>query len=246
MYVLEYGLVFLIGLAAGSFLNVVITRLPQEESVIVGRSRCPQCHRPLSWYDNIPIVSYLWLKGRCRFCREAIPWRYPLVEMAGGVLALGLWARFPERGLLLAYGPFTAALVVLTVLDLQYRWIPDVITYPGIALGLVLALLLPHLTFIAAASGAVLGAVLFHGVGWTYQKLTGRQGLGGGDVKLLALIGAFLGIQAIPVVILVSATLGSVVGLILAWRSGQGRLTSIPYGPFLGLAALFYLFGGEI
>ncbi len=238
-----YGLIFLTGLAIGSFLNVVITRLPQRKSVLASRSHCPWCCHPLAWYDNLPLLSYFWLGGRCRFCQVAIPWRYPAVELASGVLALGLWAQFPKSPLLLAYGLFVAVLIVVTVLDLEHRWIPDIVTYPSIAVGLLLSLILPQLKFFEALLGILLAAVIFQGVAWVYKRLTGRQGLGGGDVKLLALIGTYLGVKAIPMIILISATSGSLVGLILAWRSGLGRLTPVPYAPFLGLAALFYLFG---
>jgi leader peptidase (prepilin peptidase)/N-methyltransferase len=160
------------------------------------------------------------------------------------LLAAALWARFPADPVLLAYGPFTAALVVLSALDLEHRWLPDVITLPGTALGLGLALVLPHLRFPEALLGALLGAAVFQGVSWLYQKITRREGLGGGDVKLLALIGAFLGYQALPLVGLMSAVLGSLVGLIVVWRHGRSSLKEfqIPYGPCLALAALFYLF----
>jgi leader peptidase (prepilin peptidase)/N-methyltransferase len=243
-----YLLTFLVGLALGSFFNVVITRLPQGEQFWRGRSRCPHCRAALPWRDNLPLLSYLWLRGRCRFCGAAISRRYPLVELAGGVLALALWARFPDRLLLLAYGPFGAALLLLSAIDLEQRLLPDAITLPGIALGLILALALPHLTWWEAAAGALLGGAAFFAVGWIYEKLTGRQGMGGGDVKLMAMIGAFLGLQAVPFVVFVSAALGTLVGLGLAlythrWRGGQWRVTSIPYGPFLAAAALLYLFG---
>jgi leader peptidase (prepilin peptidase) / N-methyltransferase len=244
---MSYLLAFLVGLALGSFLNVVISRLPQGEQFWRGRSRCPQCRATLPWFDNIPLLSYVRLRGRCRFCGAVIPWRYPLVELAGGVLALALWAAFPDRLLLLAYGPFTAALLTLGAIDLEHRLLPDVITLPGIALGLLLALALPQLNLLAAAAGALLGGGSFFAVGWTYEKLTGRQGMGGGDVKLMAMIGAFLGVQAVPFVVFISALLGTVAGLGLAfkaqrWRAGQWRVTSLPYGPFLAVAALIYLF----
>ncbi|MFP3867530.1 MAG: prepilin peptidase [Desulfobacteraceae bacterium] len=241
-----YILAVLVGLALGSFLNVVITRLPQGEPVLAGRSRCPQCRHPIPWYDNLPIISFFWLKGRCRFCQAKIPGRYPAVELAGGLLALGLWARFPADPVLIAYGPFAAALVALTGLDVEHRWLPDIITLPGIVLGLIGALILPHLSFSQALAGAALGAIFFQTIRWVYEKATGRQGLGGGDVKLLALIGAFLGPKSLPVVLLVSAGLGSLYGLRLARESGQGRLTPIPFGPFLGSAALFYLLAGPL
>lgn len=239
----------LVGLALGSFLNVVITRLPQGESPWAGRSRCPYCRKPLSWFDNIPLFSYLWLRGRCRYCGAAIPWRYLLVELAGGLMALALWHTFPDKLVLLAYGPFCLALVALTAIDIEHRLLPDAITLPGIILGLLLSLVLPHLSFVGAAAGALVGAGLFSGIAWLYEKWAGRRGLGGGDVKLLAMIGAFLGVEALPLVILASAGLGILAGLIqvLGQASGarsQWRTISLPYGPFLAVGAWCYLFWG--
>jgi len=243
-------LVFLVGLALGSFLNVVISRLPLEEPVWAGRSRCPHCRVPLPWRDNVPLLSFFLLRRRCRFCGQPISWRYPLVELAGGLIALALWLRFPGSYLLLVYGPFCAALLVLTALDLEHRWLPDVITLPGVGLGLVFALIFPHLPFWEALAGALLGGGVFHLLGWGYEKLTGKMGMGGGDVKLMALIGAFLGLKSVPFVILVSAALGSLVGLAAvlisgAWRRGGWRTAAIPYGPFLAGAALVCLLGNR-
>jgi leader peptidase (prepilin peptidase)/N-methyltransferase len=168
------------------------------------------------------------------------------VELAGAGLALALWHWFPGSPLLWVYAPFGALLVVLTVLDLEHRWLPDILTLPGIVLGLGLSLYFPHLTFLDALAGALAGWVLFLLLAWVYERLTGKRGMGDGDVKLLALIGAFLGIRALPWVILISATLGSLAGLTLAlwggrWRRGQWRHVSLPYGPFLAAAALLYL-----
>jgi leader peptidase (prepilin peptidase)/N-methyltransferase len=240
----------LLGLALGSFLNVVITRLPQGESVWAGRSRCPQCRRPLTWHDNIPLVSYVWLRGRCRTCGAAIPWRYPLVELAGGLMVLALWRTCPDKLLLLAYGPFCLALLALAAIDLEHLWLPDVITIPGIILGLMLSLVLPHLSFQNAVAGALVGGGLFYGISWFYEKLAGRRGLGGGDVKLMAMIGAFLGVGALPLVIVVSAGLGILTGLIKILGQAPGprnqwRTISLPYGPFLAAGAWVYLFWGE-
>ncbi len=242
-------LAFLVGLALGSFLNVVATRLPAHEPVWTGRSRCPHCRTPLPWYDNLPLLSYLVLKGRCRFCGAGIPRRYPLLELAGGLLSLALWLRFPWSPLLIAYVPFTLALLVLSVIDLEHRLLPDAITYPGIVLGLVLALLLPHLTFLEALLGALLGGGMFFLTAWLYEKITGRRGMGGGDVKLLAMIGAFLGVKPLPYVIFISAALGTLSGLALAlaggaWRGGVWRTTRLAFGPFLAAGALLYLFIG--
>jgi len=255
-------LVFLLGLALGSFLNVVITRLPRREGVFRGRSRCPFCRTALPWRDNLPLVSYLLLRGRCRFCGQAIPPRYPGVELASGFLALALWHHLPASPLLLVYGPFCGALVALSAIDLEHRVLPDAITLPGIALGLLCSLVFPHLTFLQSAAGALLGAAIFSGVSWVYRRLAARRGLtgdaalgmGGGDVKLLAFIGAFLGVEALPLVIFLSAALGSLAGVILVLRrrrapgqearEGRWRFTPVPYGPFLAAAALIYLFAG--
>ena len=241
-------LVFLVGLSLGSFLNVVITRLPLEERAWAGRSRCPHCLASLPWRDNLPLLSFFLLRRRCRFCDRPISWRYPAVELTGGLLALALWGRFPGSYLLLVYGPFSAALVVLTALDLEYRWLPDVITLPGVGLGLLFSLVFPHLTFLEALAGALLGGGLFYLLAWGYERLTGKMGMGGGDVKLMALIGAFLGLKSVPLVILLSAALGSLVGLAAvlisgSWRQGGWRTAAIPYGPFLAGAALVYLLG---
>jgi leader peptidase (prepilin peptidase)/N-methyltransferase len=244
-------LAFLVGLALGSFLNVVATRLPVRERFWAGRSRCPHCRTTLAWHDNLPVLSFLYLRGRCRFCGAAISWRYPILELAGGLLFLVLWHQYPWSPQLIAYGPFVATLLVLTTIDLEHLLLPDVITYPGIVAGLGLALLLPSPGFWEALLGAVLGGGFFWVVGWAYEKFSGKTGLGGGDVKLLALIGAFLGVKSLPFIIFISAALGALAGLGLVLAGGgrrrdQGwRTTRIPYGPFLAAAALLYLFAGQ-
>jgi leader peptidase (prepilin peptidase)/N-methyltransferase len=167
------------------------------------------------------------------------------VEALGGGLGLALWLKFPLNPVLLVYAPFAASLVVLSFLDLDHLWIPDRITYPGISLGLISAVFLPHLSWQSALLGTLAGGASFYLIAWGYERLTGREGLGLGDVKLMAMIGAFLGVQALPWVVLMSALLGSVTGLLAARRSGQGGQTLVPYGPFLAIAALIYLFGQE-
>jgi len=242
-------LALVLGLLLGSFLNVVITRLPRGEAVWAGRSRCPHCGTPLPWHDNVPLLSFWYLGRRCRFCQGAIPWRYPVVELLGGLLALGLWLRFSWNPVLWAYTPFAFALLALSVIDLENGLLPDALTMPGTALGLVLSPLVAHLTVLEALLGAVGGGAALGLVAWLYKKVAGRRGLGGGDVKLMALIGAFLGIEAVPWVIFVSALAGSVVGLVWVWLKGRAeggnwRTLPIPYGPFLAGAALLVLFGG--
>ncbi|AEB08686.1 prepilin peptidase [Desulfobacca acetoxidans] len=247
---LEYVLAGGLGLILGSFLNVVITREPQREALGLGRSRCPECRHDLTWYDNIPLLSYLWLQGRCRYCGVAIPWRYPLVELASALLTLALWIKFPGNILLLAYVPFALALLTLSVIDLEQGLLPDVITLPGIGFGLLSSLVFQELSFFSALVGALTGAAVFQGIAWIYAKWAGKQGMGGGDVKLLAMIGAFLGIQSLPWVIFLSASLGTLTGIILVLRKGRHpketlRSLPIPFGPFLAIGGLFYLFGKE-
>lgn len=247
---LDYLIAALVGLAVGSFLNVVISRLPQGEAFGRGRSHCPHCHRQLAWYDTIPLISYIFLGGRCRSCGTAIPRRYFLVELAGALLALALWGKFPWNPLLLAYGLFAMALLALSVIDIEQGLLPDAITLPGIVLGLLLSMVLPGLDFIGALAGTVIGAVVFQAIAWGYQKWAGRPGLGGGDVKLMAMIGAFLGPEALPWVIFCSATLGTLAGVAILLTTKQGhkdnwRTIPIPYGPFLAAGALIYLFGSN-
>ncbi len=233
----------LLGLALGSFANVIITRLPQGDPLLTKWSHCPHCRTVLPWQDKIPLVSYFFLQGKCRFCGHPISWRYPLVELLAGGLALGLWLRFPDSPMLLAYGPLVFLLLVLAFLDLEHWWLPDVLTLPGIGLGLILAPVFSPISLLDAAVGAFCGWLFLESIRWGYKRLTGREGMGGGDAKLLALIGAFLGIEAVPGIILLSAGLGLVAGTILAIRHRSGRLTPMPYGPFLILAAITALFG---
>jgi leader peptidase (prepilin peptidase) / N-methyltransferase len=236
-----YILAGLGGLAAGSLLNILITRLSKDEP-LYSAPRCQHCHHPLPRHLLVPLLGYAWSRGRCRFCGEPLTWRYPAVEMAAGLLGLALWWRFPGSALLVVYAPFFAALLVLSVLDLQYCWLPDIVTLPGIGLGLAGALVFPQLDFVYALLGASLSYVFFRLVGWAYEKISRerRPGLGQGDAKLLAFIGAVLGLQALPWVLFVSAVLGSLAGLVVAWQSGQGRFGSIPYGPFLAVGALLF------
>lgn len=230
------------GLALGSFANIIITRLPRKDPLFTKWSHCPQCRSSLSWHDKIPLVSFFFLKARCRFCGWPIPWRYPIVELLGGVLALGLWLKFAGSPKLLVYGPLVFLLLILAFLDLEHWLLPNVLTYSGIALGVSLAPIFGQISIFEAAAGAVTGWLFLESIRWGYKKLTGRDGLGGGDGKLLALIGAFLGVEALPWICCISAGLGVVAGTLVALRNRSGLLTPLPYGPFLILAALIVLF----
>jgi len=260
-----WTLAFVLGACIGSFLNVCIYRLPAEESVVHPRSRCPRCGATIAWYDNLPIVSWALLRARCRGCSTPISARYPLVEALTGGLAILALGRFGPEPLTLGLFVFTAALVLITFIDLDHRFIPDEVSLPGIALGLGVSLLPGGIGLWNAALGALLGGGILFLVAWGYERMTGREGMGYGDVKLLAMIGAFLGWQAIPAVIVIASLTGSVAGLLAMFdaRSRRrvrriqthfgplavlvslrraSRRTEIPFGPFLALGALSVLY----
>ncbi|MEN8140316.1 MAG: prepilin peptidase [Thermodesulfobacteriota bacterium] len=234
---------FVLGALVGSFLNVVILRLPAKgSSIVFPASHCPHCQTPLAWFDNIPVLSFLILKGRCRSCHASISWQYPLVEMAMALLSLALAYRFGLGPAFFIYFVYVAALLAIIVIDLYHQIIPDVISLPGIILGLAASFALPGLNWLASLLGILIGGGIFYAIALGYYLITKRQGMGGGDIKLLAMIGAFQGWQAIPFVIFASSLLGTFIGLGAMIKQGKGGQTKIPYGPFLASAALLYLF----
>ena len=234
---------FIFGTIIGSFLNVVILRIPVPgESVVFPPSHCPKCKTPLKWYDNIPIFSFLWLRGRCRACGKPISRQYPLVELCMGLLSLALLAKFsfaPQFGIFFLY---SAALLVIIFIDLHHQIIPDVISIPGIFLGFAFSFLNSSLSWSDSGMGILLGGGIFYLIAGGYYLVTRRAGMGGGDIKLLAMIGAFQGWQSLPFVIFFSSLTGAVAGLVAMRRQKKGGQTVIPYGPFLAGASLVYLF----
>ncbi|MGE0762502.1 MAG: A24 family peptidase [Bdellovibrionales bacterium] len=235
----------LFGLMLGSFANVVIWRLPLEQSVVRPRSRCPKCSTLIAWYDNFPVFSWLWLRGRCRHCKAPISVRYPLVELLMSLLMTAVVWRFGLSWLTVEYLIFVFGLVIVSFIDLDHLILPDEFTLSGIVIGLVGAVLNPQRDFMPAFWGVLMGGGFLWAVAYVYLALRKQEGMGGGDVKLLAWIGAVLGWQSIPFVILTSSLLGSVVGLAAARKSGLGMKASIPFGPYLALAAILYIFGGS-
>jgi len=233
---------FVLGGIIGSFLNVVIARLPEGESLIFPGSRCPACLGPIRWYDNIPMVSFLLLRGRCRSCNEPISWRYPLVELVSGLLCLALFRKFGLGPGFFIFFPYAAALLAVTVIDWHHQIIPDKITLPGIGLGLTASFVNPLVPPQESLLGVLVGGGLFYAVALGYYLVAKRQGMGGGDIKLLAMIGAFQGVRAVPFVILLSALTGTLMGLWAMVEQRKGGKTVIPYGPFLAVAALSFLF----
>ena len=232
------------GLIFGNFLNVCIYRLPRKESVNFPASHCTSCGRPLSWYENVPLVSWLALRGRCRTCGAAISPAYPLVEVttallfAGGVLVYGL------TPLMVVRVAFASALIVLFVIDLRHRILPNVITLPGIVIGFVASLFLPP-GWVQSLIGILAGGGVLLALSEIYLRTRGREGLGMGDVKMLAMIGAFLGWPLMLLTLVIASFSGSVIGLwVIATRKG-GMQASLPFGTFLAIGAVVAAVTGD-
>jgi leader peptidase (prepilin peptidase)/N-methyltransferase len=240
-----YVLFFIFGSIFGSFANVVIYRLPQGESIVSPGSHCQNCKKPVKWYDNIPVFAWFFLRGKCRHCHTKYSFRYPLVECLMGLLFALSYHYAGFTWSLLEYLIFVFGLLVCTFIDFDHMILPDELTLSGIVIGLIGASLNPQREFMDAVYGVLMGGGFLWGVAYIYYLMTKREGMGGGDIKLLAWIGAILGWKAIPFVIMSSAIIGSVVGLIAARKQNAGLKTVIPFGPYLALGAVIYLFGGQ-
>ncbi len=233
-----------LGLMVGSFLNVCIHRLPRGQSLVWPGSRCPACGAPVRWFDNIPVLSYVWLRGRCRACRAPIALKYPLVELATMGLFLAHYALLGWQPVLAVRLLFSAALVVLFVIDLEHQILPNRITLPGILVGLAASLVVGP-GWRSSLAGIVLGGGTLWIIGEAYYRFRGEEGLGMGDVKMLAMIGAFLGWEQVLVTLVLSSLAGSVVGLGLI-ASGRGTMKyALPYGTFLAMGAVVASLAGE-
>jgi leader peptidase (prepilin peptidase)/N-methyltransferase len=264
--------IFLLGLVTGSFLNVCILRIPREESVVLPSSRCPACKTAIRPYDNIPVVSWLLLGGRCRKCKAPISPLYPIVELLTGLLFLACylwvgptveletWVAFAK------WATFAALLVVLTITDIRERILPDKVNFLGLGLGLVFSLFtapvdgtaawlsrrlfdVPPPTAALSFADALLGAAAASGLLWLvaegYFRLRGREGMGLGDVKMMAMAGAFLGVQRALMTIMVGSLLGSLIGAAVISVGRKGSDFELPFGTFLGAAALLVVFFGS-
>jgi leader peptidase (prepilin peptidase)/N-methyltransferase len=237
---------FIFGAAIGSFLNVCIFRLPAETSIIRPASRCPKCLHPLRFYDNIPLMSYILLRGKCRDCGATISSRYPLVELTTALLALLLFMKFGLTLNFLIFFIFTAVLIVITFIDLDHQIIPDVITLPGIPLFFLAAVfLVKEVTWCDALLGLLIGGGMLFVIALVYELITKREGMGGGDIKLLAMIGGFLGWKSLMFVLLFSSFSGAIVGIAAMIINKQDMKYAVPFGPFLSAAAVAYLFWGD-
>jgi leader peptidase (prepilin peptidase) / N-methyltransferase len=233
-----------LGLAVGSFLNVCIYRLPRQQSIAFPPSRCPRCGRGLSWFDNIPVLSWMALRGRCRQCSEPISIQYPIVELVTCALFVAVVWMSPTGPLIVSRLVLGCALIVLFVIDLEHQILPNVITLPGIAIGLALSLVAPP-GILNAIIGAALGAGVLYAIAAGYYLVRKEEGMGMGDVKMLAMIGAFLGWQAVLLTLILSSFSGAVIGIaILATSRGSMRY-ALPFGTFLALGALVAMLGGD-
>jgi leader peptidase (prepilin peptidase)/N-methyltransferase len=234
------------GLAIGSFLNVCIHRLPRQASIVRPASSCPNCGYVLQWYDNIPVVSYALLGGRCRQCRTPISLRYPIVELLTMGVFIAHYLVFGWDIILVPRLLFASILIALFAIDLEHHLLPNVITLPGIVVGLAFSTMLPP-GIADALIGTLVGGGILWLIGEAYYRYSGQEGMGGGDVKMLAMIGAFLGWKLVVLTLVLSSLLGSVIGVIVIAVRRGGMKYALPYGTFLSLAALFSsLFGSRL
>jgi len=264
-----FSVVGLLGLTVGSFLNVVIHRLPAimerewqthcaeltentpspdtEEKLTLStpRSRCPHCRHAITILENIPVLSYLWLRGRCSACSEKISIRYPLVELITALLSITVAWHFGFTWPALAALFFTWALIALTMIDFDHQLLPDSITLPFLWSGLALSLWPVFVDSPTAIIGAIAGYLSLWVVYWAFKLITGKEGMGYGDFKLLALLGAWMGWQMLPVIILLSSAVGAVVGITLILLRGRNRNIPIPFGPYLAAAGWIALLWGH-
>jgi leader peptidase (prepilin peptidase) / N-methyltransferase len=239
---LEAPIVFVFGLILGSFCNVVIYRLPQGKSIVTPGSQCRACSQLIRPWDNIPLLSYVLLRGRCRYCKEPISIRYPAVEMASGVIYVLLWYKLGVGLPLVLNGLLSSALLVVALIDFDHKIIPNVITLPGMTMGLGLSFWVLSITPLVSLAGLLTGGIIFYLI-----AVVSKGGMGGGDIKLIAMIGAFLGWQGALFTIFSAALLGSLVGVTLMLLGRKGRKDKVPFGPFLaGGAMLFVLTGDDL
>ncbi len=239
-----------LGLIVGSFLNVCIFRIPKEESIVFPASHCQSCNKPIAPTDNIPVISFLLLKGQCRHCHAKIDWQYPMVEILSACFFVLFYHSFglTVKGVL--YLIFALALLVQTFIDLRHQIIPDSITLPGMLIGLVASSVWPDLHganvwwlgVFRSSIGLLVGGGFFYVTGTIAEWVLKKEAIGGGDVKLLAMIGALLGWRGVACTIFLSSLSGAIIGLYLKFAHGEER---IPFGPYIALGAVLYIFFGQ-
>lgn len=239
---LLYVCVFAFGAIVGSFLNVCIYRIPAGLSVVSPPSRCPGCEAPIRWFQNVPILSWCLLRGRCAVCKTPISLRYPSIEALNGLLYVLVFYSFGFSWVALVYLLFLSALLVITFIDLDHQIIPNIISLPGVVVGVACALFVLPLPWQDSVLGVLVGGGFLWMVAAGYRLLMGAEGMGMGDIKLLAMIGAFLGWQAVFPVVFLGSIVGTAIGVPLMLVKRESGKFAIPFGPFLSLGAMLYIF----
>jgi leader peptidase (prepilin peptidase)/N-methyltransferase len=235
----------LAGAAVGSFLNVCICRIPESLSIVSPPSRCPHCGHSIRYRDNLPIVSYLLLGGKCRDCKKIISPRYPFVEFLTAFFACALFFKYGATPVYPVVFIFISILIVITFIDLDHQIIPHVLTLSGIPFFAMLSVFFMGISAIDSFLGVMIGAGSLYFVAVYYEAITGREGMGGGDVNLLAMLGGFLGWKSLLFILLISSLFGAIVGVALIMGKGRDMRYAVPFGPFLCAAAVAYLFFGD-
>lgn len=244
-YSLLLLLIFIFGVCIGSFLNVCIYRIPESKSIISPGSMCPGCNNPIKFYDNIPVLSFLILRAKCRNCNAPISLRYPVVEILTGLFALSVFIKFGSSIEAPIYFIFITTLLVITFIDIDHRIIPDLISLPGIILFFIASLIIPTISIRDSLIGILVGGGILYVTAELYLRITGKEGMGGGDVKLLAMIGALIGWQGVLFTIFASSLIGTIIGTIMMLIQGKNLKLAIPFGPFLSIGAVVYVFFGN-
>jgi len=244
-YGIEIILIFILGLIVGSFCNVCIYRIPRKESIIYPASHCPSCHTTISAKDNIPLLSYILLKGRCRNCGSKISIQYPIVELLTGLIYLIIYLIYCLSIQSLIYIILSSALIIIAFIDLNEQIVPDVISLPGIGVGLILSFFVPYISFINSALGVLVGGGIILIIGLAGSVIFKKEAMGGGDVKLTAMIGAFLGWRYIIISLFLGFFLGALAGIFLVLSKIKSKEDMVPFGPFIVFGSLITLLYGD-
>jgi len=234
-----------VGAIVGSFLNVCIFRIPDGKSIVFPGSHCVNCNHPIKPYDNIPVISYLVLRGRCRNCKTKISPIYPVVESLTAVMSLLLFLRYGLSLQYLVTFIFTCALTIITFIDIDHQIIPDVITLPGIPIFFLSAIFVMNIRPLDSLLGILIGGGCLYLIAAGYELLRKTEGMGGGDIKLLAMLGGFFGWQSLWFILLFGSLIGAVVGISIMFFKGKNMKYAVPFGPFLSMAAVAYIFFGK-
>lgn len=237
-------LAFIFGAVWGSFLNVCIYRIPRNISIIFPQSFCPNCKNKIPFYYNIPILGYFIINGKCKFCQIKISFRYPFIEFLSALFAVLCFIKWPMPISLINF-LFISTLIVITFIDIDFQIIPDSINYSGIVVSFLLSIFLFKRDLVQTLLAVIIGGGIFYLIGITYEKIAKKEGLGGGDVKLMAFLGAFLGLKSVFFIIFVASTTGTIFGIFLMLFKNKNKEYAIPFGPFLSFSALLYLFFGD-